>query len=159
MKTTTLSLSLALCFAVASPAGHAADPASDAAPAKSGTVKLVEGAVNVVGAQGGKRPLQPGDAVAVTDQVVTGPNSAASLVLRDGTTLMLGPDSQLEIKGFTYDATRQEGNVFLSMLRGSMRMISGLIGKAHPESVKIKTPTSLIGVLGTDFIVQAQGQR
>jgi hypothetical protein len=70
---------------------------------------------------------------------------------------MLGPDSQLEIKGFTYDATKQEGNVILSMLRGTMRMITGLIGKAHPEAVKINTPTSLIGVLGTDFIVKAEG--
>ena len=38
-----------------------------------------------------------------------------------------------------------------------MRMITGLIGKGHPEAVKINTPTSLIGVLGTDFIVKAEG--
>ncbi|APW36684.1 hypothetical protein RD110_05320 [Rhodoferax koreense] len=166
MKITALPLTLALCFATAPLAGLAADasaapPAApaegSATPAKSGTMKQVNGAVSVVDAQGVRRALKPGDAVAVADQVVTGPNGAASLVLRDGTTLMLGPDSQLEIKGFTYDAARQEGNVFLSMLRGTMRMITGLIGKAHPEAVKINTPTSLIGVLGTDFIVQAQG--
>ena len=34
------------------------------------------------------------------------------------------------------------------------RMLTGLIGKTRPESVNITTPTSTIGVLGTDFIVQ-----
>ncbi|MDB5893224.1 MAG: hypothetical protein JWQ88_755 [Rhodoferax sp.] len=154
---------LALTIAMASAAGHGvAAEAVPAAPApapaaKSGTMKAIEGTVSAVGTSGARRTLRPGDAVAVSEQVVTGPRSAASLVLRDGTTLMLGPDSQVEIKGFTYDAARQEGNLFLSMLRGTMRMITGLIGKAHPEAVQINTPTSLIGVLGTDFIVQATG--
>lgn len=159
---------LAFGMAMASGAGHGlaaeAVPGATSAPAatataiaKSGTMKAIEGTVSAVGAKGERRTLRPGDAVAVTEQVVTGPKSAASLVLRDGTTLMLGPDSQVEIKGFTYDAARQEGNLFLSMLRGTMRMITGLIGKAHPEAVQINTPTSLIGVLGTDFIVQATG--
>jgi hypothetical protein len=165
MKTFTPPLLLALSI-VAMPLAAQAQEASArpvslqaqaTVPGKSGTVKLVNGNVSVVPAEGARRALKPGDAVAVTDQVVTGPDSAASVVLRDGTTLMLGPDSQLEIKGFTYDATKQEGNVILSMLRGTMRMITGLIGKAHPEAVKINTPTSLIGVLGTDFIVKAEG--
>jgi hypothetical protein len=151
-------LALTLALACAATPALAAEPAVSAPLVKSGTMKAVEGTVSAVGPQGERRVLRSGDAVAVSDQVVTGPKSAASLVLRDGTTLMLGPDSQLEIKGFTYDAARQEGNLFLSMLRGTMRMITGLIGKAHPEAVKINTPTSLIGVLGTDFIVQATGK-
>jgi hypothetical protein len=36
-----------------------------------------------------------------------------------------------------------------------MRMITGIIGKLSPDSVRIKTPTTTIGVLGTDFIVTA----
>ena len=169
MKTCKLPLIAAVCLAATAWTAHAADPVSatptvsparaSAAPVpdKSGTVKLVNGSVSAVGPQGEKRTLKPGDPVTVADQVLTGPDSAASLVLRDGTTLMLGPDSQLEIKGFTFDAAKQEGNLFLSVLRGTMRMITGLIGKGHPEAVKINTPTSLIGVLGTDFIVKAEG--
>lgn len=161
MKTYTLSFLAAICFALSPWAASAAETAVEAraaaAPVKSGTVKQVNGEVSVVSAQGAKRALAPGDAVTVADRVVTGPNGAASLVLRDGTTLMLGADTHLEIKGFTFDAAKQEGNMFLSMLRGTMRMITGMIGKAHPESVKINTPTSLIGVLGTDFIVKAEG--
>ena len=172
MKTCKLPLIAAVCLAATAWTAHAADPVSatpSVSPArtsaalvpdksdKSGTIKLVNGSVSAVGPQGEKRTLKPGDPVTVADQVLTGPDSAASLVLRDGTTLMLGPDSQLEIKGFTFDAAKQEGNLFLSVLRGTMRMITGLIGKGHPEAVKINTPTSLIGVLGTDFIVKAEG--
>lgn len=36
-----------------------------------------------------------------------------------------------------------------------MRMVTGLIGKAHPETVRIETKSAYVGIRGTDFIVQA----
>ncbi len=124
---------------------------------KAGTVKLVKGQVQVENVQGAKA-LRSGDAVSTADVVTTGADGAASLVLRDGSTLMVGPNSRLELKSFAYDSTTQDGNVLLSLLRGSLRMITGLIGKTHPEAVEIRTPTTIVGVLGTDFIVQAEGE-
>lgn len=106
----------------------------------------------------GAKALRSGDAVSTADVVATGADGAASLVLRDGSTLMVGPNSRLELKSFAYDSTTQDGNVLLSLLRGSLRMITGLIGKTHPEAVEIRTPTTIVGVLGTDFIVQAEGE-
>ena len=88
-----------------------------------------------------------------------GDNSAVSVVLRDGTTMVLGANSHVDLKNFTYDATTQEGNVLVSVLRGSMRMLTGLIGKTRPDAIKVTTPTSTIGILGTDFIVEvAEGK-
>jgi len=86
--------------------------------------------------------------------VSTGADSSASMVLRDGTTLVLGANSRVNLKDFSFNSTTQEGNLLVSVLRGSMRMLTGLIGKTRPESVNITTPTSTIGILGTDFIVQ-----
>ena len=40
------------------------------------------------------------------------------------------------------------------LLRGSLRMATGLIAKVKPEQVKVTTPTTVIGVRGTDFIVE-----
>lgn len=125
--------------------------------ARAGTVKLVKGMVQVENAQGSKALLS-GDAVSVADVVATGADGAASLVLRDGSTLMVGPNSRLELKSFAFDSTTQDGNVLVNLLRGTLRMITGLIGKNHPESVEIHTPTTIVGVLGTDFIVQAEGE-
>lgn len=125
-----------------------------AAAPRAGTMKIVQGHANVTDARG-ERALQPGDAVASTDSISTGPDSAASVVLRDGTTMVLGANSRVELKNFAYDSTTQEGNILVSVLRGSMRMLTGLIGKTRPESIKVITPTSTIGILGTDFIVEA----
>lgn len=129
-----------------------------ASATRAGTIKIVQGQANVTDARG-ERALQPGDAVASADSISTGPDSAASVVLRDGTTMVLGANSRVELKNFAYDSTTQEGNLLVSVLRGSMRMLTGLIGKTRPDSIKVTTPTSTIGILGTDFIVEvAEGK-
>ena len=46
--------------------------------------------------------------------------------------------------------------MLVSLLRGSMRMATGLIAKLQPEQVKVTTPTTVIGVRGTDFIVEVK---
>ena len=120
---------------------------------RAGTVKVVQGDARITDAKG-ERALQPGDPVAQADTVSTGADSSASMVLRDGTTLVLGANSRVNLKDFAFNSTTQEGNLLVSVLRGSMRMLTGLIGKTRPESVNITTPTSTIGILGTDFIVQ-----
>lgn len=109
-------------------------------------------------AAGTTRPAKAGEPVLPTGRIVTGPDSAASLVLRDGTTVVVGPASQIDFKNFSFDATTQEGGLLISLLQGSLRMMSGLVGKAHPQTVRIETKTALIGVRGTDFIVQADPQ-
>ena len=131
-----------------------------AAPVKAGTaaathagfVKSVQGTVRLVDPAGEQRPLKVGDAVSSASRIESDADSGASVVLRDGTVLVLGPSSQLDLKQFSFDATTQEGGMFVSLVRGSLRMISGLLGK-KPESVRVDTQTATIGIRGTDFIV------
>ncbi|WP_431094924.1 FecR family protein [Polaromonas aquatica] len=133
-------------------------PPPPPAPGQAGFLKTLRGDVKLMEASGAARPAKAGDAVLPTGRIVTGAGSAASLVLRDGTTVVVGPASQLDIKGFSFDATTQEGGLLLSLLQGSLRMMSGLVGKAHPETVRIETKTAFVGIRGTDFIVQADPQ-
>ncbi len=51
--------------------------------------------------------------------------------------------------------TTQDGGMLVSLLRGTLRMVTGLIGKTHPDAVRVETQTAVIGIRGTDFIVQA----
>lgn len=127
-------------------------------PAQAGFVKSLRGDVQLLNASGVMRTARVGDEVAPTERVVTGVDSAASLVLRDGTVLVLGPSSRLEVKAFSFDPTEQDGSLLVSLLRGSLRMISGLIAKAHPEAVRVETQTATIGIRGTDFIVRTDQQ-
>jgi len=62
----------------------------------------------------------------------------------------------MDLREFSFDATTYEGNLAVNVLRGTMRMVSGLIRKNRPDAVRIETPTALIGVRGTDFIVDVE---
>jgi hypothetical protein len=121
---------------------------------EAGTLKLVKGDVRVVDARG-ERSVQPGDHIAVADKLITGPDGSASMVMRDGTTVVLGPKSRLELKDFSFDASTQKGSMLVSLVQGSLRMITGLIAKVNPGAVSVTTKSATIGVRGTDFIVQA----
>lgn len=136
----------------ASAAAATAASTADASPERAGTIKLVNGRVSA-SSGGTDRTLAAGDAVYGTDHITTGAGSSASLVLRDGTTIVVGPASRLELRGFAFDTTSYQGNLAVMVLRGSMRMISGLIRKNNPDGVHVETPTAVIGIRGTDFIV------
>ncbi|RYF33926.1 MAG: hypothetical protein EOO26_06355 [Comamonadaceae bacterium] len=121
----------------------------------AGFMKNVRGDVQLLSASGVMRPARAGDVVAPIERIVTGRDGAASVVLRDGTTMVLGPSSRLDLKEFSFDATTQDGGMIVSLLRGTLRMITGLIGKSNPDAVRVETQTATIGIRGTDFIVQA----
>lgn len=142
------------------PALAAAPPAPlESAARQAGFLKTLKGSVQLQDAPGAAaRPAQAGDALPPGGRITTGPDSAASLVLRDGSTLVLGPSSQMELKAFSFDATTHEGSLLASLLKGSLRVITGLLGKSQPEAVRIETQFAFVGVRGTDFIVQADEQ-
>ncbi len=151
-------LGCALFGAAAIAQAQTAAPAPTAPERQAGFVKSVRGDVKLLSAAASARNAVPGDALASVDRIVTGPDSSAAVVLRDDTTLVVGPSSRLDLKQFHFDATTHEGGLLVSLLRGSMRMITGLIGKTNPDAVRVETQTATIGIRGTDFIVQTDGQ-
>lgn len=140
------------------PQQQPATPAAAVADLQAGFVKSVRGDVQLLGAAGTTRTAAAGDALGAVDRIVTGPDSSAAVVLRDDTTLVVGPSSRLDLKEFHFDSTTRDGGLLVSLLRGSMRMITGLIGKTNPDAVRVETQTATIGIRGTDFIVQADGK-
>ena len=87
--------------------------------------------------------------------MVTGPKGAAAITLRDGTVLTMGQQSQMDMSAFAFDSTTQQGSAAINLLQGSLRVVTGLLGKVSPDRFKVTTPTSVVGVRGTDFIVEA----
>ncbi|MBS0430175.1 MAG: FecR domain-containing protein [Proteobacteria bacterium] len=123
--------------------------------AHAGLLKTVRGEVQLQDAQGASTPARVGDAVNAQQRIVTGAQSGASVVLRDGTTFVIGPQSSFDLQTFRYDSRTHDGSVVGRLARGTLRMVTGLIGKATPEAIRIDTPTATIGIRGTDFIVSA----
>jgi hypothetical protein len=91
------------------------------------------------------------------DKIITGENSSVGVTLQDETLLSLGAKSATQLKEFRYDPVKRDGNILISVLKGSMRFVTGLLGKYNHSAVSIHTPTATIGIRGTDFIVAVEG--
>lgn len=122
---------------------------------RAGTVKTVAGTLQVE-SNGTRRALQPGDAIRANDRIVSGADGSGGITLRDGTVMTLGPNTNVALSRFRFDSTTQEGEILADLAGGTIRMITGLIARINPALVNVKTPTALVGVRGTDFIVEAR---
>ncbi|OGB02057.1 MAG: hypothetical protein A3E25_10700 [Burkholderiales bacterium RIFCSPHIGHO2_12_FULL_69_20] len=127
---------------------------ASAAETPAGLVKRSAGTVTLLRA-GLSQTAQAGVAVRTGDTLRTGPDGAVGITLSDDTLLTAGPNSELVITAYAYNPTTQEGNLLASLWRGTLSMVTGLIGKKAPEQVKVRTRTVVLGVRGTEFIVDA----
>jgi len=123
----------------------------------AGTVKAVTGTASVE-REGQVLPLRLGDKVFPGDKLVSGKDSRIAVTLRDDTLISTGANSQLALKDFTFNASTQEGSLFVSVLRGVTAMVPGLVARANPRAMRVTTPTATVGIRGTEFIVEVDGE-
>jgi hypothetical protein len=121
-----------------------------------GTVKLSKGEVNIF-RNSASIPASINMKLMAADKITTGPNSSVGITLQDGTLLSFGAKSVSQLNEFRYDPVSRDGNILISVLKGSMRFVTGLLGKYNHSAVSIHTPTATIGIRGTDFIVAVEG--
>ena len=121
-----------------------------------GVVKTSQGAVTVERA-GQLLPAPVGTTLFVGDRVRAGAASSVGVTLRDDTRLSAGPSSTLLISDFKFDLETHEGNMLISLLKGTFSVITGLVAKRSPQSVEFKTPTMTLGIRGTEFVVAVDG--
>lgn len=124
-----------------------------AADVPAGLVKKVSGTVRIE--RGGTAvPVQVGTFVMNGDRIVTDADSSVGLTLLDDTLLSAGPSSVISLNHFAFNSTTNDGGMSLQILKGTLRAITGLIARNSPAAVEVKTPTTTIGIRGTDFIVE-----
>lgn len=101
------------------------------------------------------RDLELGSDLYVGDTIYTrGDDSYVVLVFTDESKLTVQPRSKLRIDKASYKANDPgKGQLLVNLLRGGLRMLTGLVGKANPKNVKVQTPTATIGIRGTGFDV------
>ena len=131
-------------------------PAQAQTTPDAGLVKIIEGEVTARPVGGGPaRTLKPGDPIKSGEELVSGVGASMGFTLQDGTRVALSPSSSLRLDQFTYEPRSESGSLALALLKGSIRFVSGTMAKIRGDSVKIITNTALVGVRGTDFIVEA----
>jgi len=121
--------------------------------AEAGVVKTVQGQVQIERA-GSVSEAKVGDTLNSGDRVRVRGDGSVGISLKDETLLSLGPNSNFVMGSFNYDPTTRKGQVETSLLKGTLRYVTGFIGRTNPEAVKVITPTATIGIRGTDFIVE-----
>lgn len=124
-------------------------------PAAAGRVKVARGSAAIVRA-GQTLAATPGLAIHEADVLRTGADGRLSVMLKDESRLALGPNSELALTQFAYAPSEQRLALGLRVARGMLSYVSGLIAKLAPESVRLQTPTSIIGVRGTHVLVKAE---
>lgn len=120
-----------------------------------GQVKIASGAVHIQ--RGEERlPVAVGTRVRVSDTVITGTDGSVGITFTDNTLLSAGPDSVLVLEQYAFNSTTHEGKFDARIDRGSLAVVSGKIAKQSPDAMVVKTPSSLLGVRGTEFLVKVE---
>ena len=142
--TRVLSIAFAAGFGLAA---HAAD---------IGQIKAAKGQVSIV--RGGQTlPGETGAKLQAADVLKTGADGSVGVTLADDTLLTAGPASTLVITDFRFDSTTNEGGLLASLWKGTLHVVTGLIAKQAPQNVNVQTRNAVMGVRGTEFIVDARG--
>jgi hypothetical protein len=118
----------------------------------AGEIKSVRGSVHVE--RDGKRlDAQPGMSVRVADTLVTGKDGAVGVTFLDNTMFSAGPSSVFVIERYSFNSTTHAGHFDASLKKGSLAVVSGKMVKQAPGSMRLRTPSSVMGVRGTEFLV------
>lgn len=118
-----------------------------------GQVKVAKGTVHVE--RGGQRlPAQVGMAVRQSDVLITGADGSAGVTFSDNSMLSTGPNSILVLDHYTFDSTTHAGKFDASLKKGTLAVVSGKIVKQSPGAMRVRTPAAIMGVRGTEFMVQ-----
>ncbi len=124
--------------------------------AEIGRVKRVYGQASIVrGAH--TLPATSGFPLLEKDVLQTGPDGRISIAFIDNTRFSVGPRSRIAVAQFKFDETTHQGGRFdTNVERGSLAVVSGQIAHEGKDAMRVRTPTALLGVRGTRFVVDVK---
>lgn len=119
----------------------------------AGLVKTSRGLVTIERA-GARVPAAVGMQVFAADKVRTGGDGSVGIALRDHTLLSAGPNTVLTLDRFAFDQTTHAGAMQTTLGKGTLSVVTGKLAKQAPESVEFRTPAAILGVRGTEFVIE-----
>lgn len=123
---------------------HAAYPAD-----LFGNVDAFSGTAYVTDQSGKSTAVSVGMNIYEGQTINSGTDGEVHLATEDGGIIAVRPNTV-----FRVDEYKAEGNstdkIFMSLLKGTVRSITGWIGKFDNSAYRITTPTATIGIRGTD---------
>jgi len=117
-------------------------------------IKVVKGTVTVE-REGQRIPAAVGMPLQKRDVVVTGPDGSVGITFQDDSLVSAGPRTAVAIDRFTFNPTTHAGQFETTLRGGTLAVVSGKIAKQSPEAMRVRTPSTVLGVRGTEFLVRA----
>jgi hypothetical protein len=127
--------------------------AGTAMAADIGLVKVAKGSVQIQRGTA-KIPVTVGTGLQTSDVVVTGADGSAGITFTDNSLVSVGPNSVFSIEKYRFDTTTHSGEFEGNLKQGRLAAVSGKMVQQSPDSMKIRTPSAIMGVRGTEFVVQ-----
>lgn len=118
-------------------------------PVRFASAWRVRGEVTVLSVAGQARSLREGDAVFVGERVTAEPTAEAVLKTEDAGVVAVRSGASFSIEKFAAQG-RPSDQMTMRVFSGALRIITGWIGRVNRVQHVIVTPTSSIGVRGTD---------
>ncbi|WP_137918067.1 FecR domain-containing protein [Hydrogenophaga sp. 2FB] len=125
--------------------------AQDKAPV--GYVKNVKGTATVT-TDGKVVEAQPGTPLHQGSALKTAALSSMGVMFKDNTMMSFGPSTELTVEDYLYEPGEGKLKLGARMGKGTLDYVSGVIAKLQPDAVTVKTPTGMIGVRGTQFLLK-----
>lgn len=120
-----------------------------------GFVKNVAGEATISTA-GQVRKAEVGSPVHVGSLLKTGPQASMGVTFKDETVMSFGPNTELTVDEYLYEPGRGQLKLNSKLAKGSLNYVSGVIAKLRPEAVSVSTPSGVIGVRGTQFLLKVE---
>ena len=125
---------------------------STAYAATAGQITHLSGTLSAKRADGTSKLLAVKSEVMEGDTLGTETETYARIKFVDGGEVVMRPGTQLKIENYSYNAAKPESdNIVMSMFKGGLRAVTGLLGKRSREKVSFQTETATIGIRGTHF--------
>lgn len=113
------------------------------------TVDSLSGTASVSGDSIRSTAISVGQKIYEKQTITTAPDSEVHLETVDGGIIAIRPNTAFRVDEYKADGSPDD-KVFMSLLKGAIRSITGWIGKYNAPGYRITTPTATIGIRGTD---------
>ena len=124
-----------------------------------GEITTVIGQASISNAGGESGKIRRGQPVHAGDRLETFDGGHVHVRFIDGGLVSIRPLSRLNIENYSRGDAITPGAVRFNLEHGVVRSVTGAWGEEDRNRFRLNTPVVAIGIKGTDFVVQASGEK
>jgi hypothetical protein len=119
---------------------------------EAGKIMRVTGKATVSSVSNQTKEATKDDVINTGDTITSSKESQVLIRMKDNSSLLVRADSKIKIAAFQFE-NKPTDNAKTTVIAGTLRAVSGSIGKGQPDNVKYEAGTATIGIRGTDIEV------